>query len=483
MVMEHHPRVAQAGFTMVEIMVAILILLVGVLGTVKMIDVAFAKGTTSRTREAATNLAREIVEVSRSVDYDALVTTTLPATLQALPGLADSAQATPGWQLDRRGIRMSVTVEACIVDDPQDGFASGNTGPGYCSGLGSGSTDNNGDDYRKLDITIAWRGGQQVKLIANVVNPSGGLGPRIVDWSPKSDLEKITLAATTSLRFDVTTTATARTLRWDADDGQPRRELTNVSGSSAWWFTWELGTVGDYSCATPATWLLDSQAYSVSFQAYDGLGVPGDYRTQVVALDRSDPFPVCDVAGGRNPQHGGVIDLQWRPSPETDVVSYSVWREKNGTEEQDRLVCDAVTKPECADTVPIANGSAATYYVRARQGNARGVIDGSPVGLSLPDAVPNEAPASPGSVELSYDPDAVPTVSWSPSADSVVFYRIYRDGNLIKDRYASTIDGAADRFVDNSAAGETNHTYYVSAVDDQFAESEIVPAVIAPAAP
>ena len=55
----------QRGFTIVEVMVAMAILLVGLLGTVAMIDGANATTASTRGREGATNLARELVEASR----------------------------------------------------------------------------------------------------------------------------------------------------------------------------------------------------------------------------------------------------------------------------------------------------------------------------------------------------------------------------------------------------------------------------------
>ena len=120
--MEHRTRLAgEQGFTIIEVMVAAFVMLVGVLGTVKLIDAAIGVGSTSRSREAATNLSREIVEAAREVDYDLLLTSTAQPKFQALSGLADDDAATAGWQIKRRNTTYTVTVGACIYDDPKDG--------------------------------------------------------------------------------------------------------------------------------------------------------------------------------------------------------------------------------------------------------------------------------------------------------------------------------------------------------------------------
>jgi type II secretory pathway pseudopilin PulG len=479
--MDHQPSPGrESGFTIIEVMVAAFVLLVGVLGTLALIDSAMGVGSTSRSREAATNIGREIIESARQIDYNMLLTSTATGKLQALPGLADADAAAAGWQLKRRGVTFTVTVNACIYDDPKDGSFSQNqdTGAGYCPGMTAGNTDPNGDDYRKITVSAAW-GTRNVKLVANIVNPAGGFGPRITNVTATPAIAAdgvLQVNAGTTINVTATTTA-ATSLNWDAGDTKHGGQLANAAGATSWPFAWDLGSPpATYNCAAP-TWTPDAPAYEMTMQPFDN-STPGDLRTQIVAIDRNLPYATCDFTGGRNPQHGAIIDLQWRASFEGDVVSYSVWRDNQGAEAS--LVCADLpaTVTECPDDNPPSGSGALSYYIKAKQNNwSSGQNFGLPKAVTIPAVgTANVAPSAPGSVTLT--PGATPTIAWSPSTDSdgsVIFYRIYRDGQNIANRYARTSNAASSSFVDKDTGGSA-HSYRVSAVDNAFAESAIVPA-------
>src|SRR5438067_1912400 len=93
------------GFTLVEVMVAVALLLVGTLGVITMVTGANAQTAVTKGREGATNLAREITDAARGVDYQSdLTPAAIAPALQAQPALADADPSTPGWQIQRRGI-------------------------------------------------------------------------------------------------------------------------------------------------------------------------------------------------------------------------------------------------------------------------------------------------------------------------------------------------------------------------------------------
>ena len=99
-------------------MVAIVLLLIGVLGTVKMIDDANGLTLNTRGREGATNLARQLVEDGpRRALRQPERHRHLVGELQV--DVPDNDPAS-GWQVRRRGFLYTVTATVCTLDDDQD---------------------------------------------------------------------------------------------------------------------------------------------------------------------------------------------------------------------------------------------------------------------------------------------------------------------------------------------------------------------------
>ncbi len=94
---------AETGFTIIEVLVAATMVIVGVAAALSLIDRANATTVTTKSREAATSLARELGESVRAVQYDRLTPTTLLAELAAQPGLTDSV-AGGAYTLVRRDV-------------------------------------------------------------------------------------------------------------------------------------------------------------------------------------------------------------------------------------------------------------------------------------------------------------------------------------------------------------------------------------------
>ena len=57
------------GMTIIEVMVAMFILVVGVLGTLVLIEGGLSSTSSTTAREQGTNLARDLVERSRQAGY------------------------------------------------------------------------------------------------------------------------------------------------------------------------------------------------------------------------------------------------------------------------------------------------------------------------------------------------------------------------------------------------------------------------------
>src|SRR5438128_2464790 len=113
---------AQAGFGLIETLIAALILVVGIAGLFNALNVSVHGEASTRAREGATNLAREILEDARTIPYAQLTPTDIVSELQAMPGLANAG--TKGWTIARRGYTYTVTVSECAVDDPKDGYGA-----------------------------------------------------------------------------------------------------------------------------------------------------------------------------------------------------------------------------------------------------------------------------------------------------------------------------------------------------------------------
>jgi prepilin-type N-terminal cleavage/methylation domain-containing protein len=181
-------RAGETGFTLVEVMVAVALLLVGVLGVVTMVTGANAQTAVTKSREGATNLSREIVDAARGVDYDSLTTSAIVPALQAQPALADSDPSTSGWQINRRGLVYTISsLPICIIDAQADQFGahpapSDPAAAPYCSGQTTGTADPNPDDFRRMDVTITWSTeghNYSLRETTLIINPSGGIGPTV----------------------------------------------------------------------------------------------------------------------------------------------------------------------------------------------------------------------------------------------------------------------------------------------------------------
>jgi hypothetical protein len=162
-IMQHPESNGEAGFTMVEVIVAMTMLVVGILAMLVMIEGSLSSTSRTTAREQATNLARDLVERAREVPY----ATTAPSVNLEAPIILSHAVAAPTalaaklpenpvvsgpiFVVKRRNVDYSVAVAACSIDDPADGAGladatfcaapSTSTGPGSApagTGLASG---------------------------------------------------------------------------------------------------------------------------------------------------------------------------------------------------------------------------------------------------------------------------------------------------------------------------------------------------------
>ena len=175
----------ERGFTLVEVLVAIFVLLVGVLGVVAMVDGANAITGKTKAREGANNVSRSVVEVARAVPYKNLSDVSLLSALASRPGLGDTS-AGSAYTVSARNVNYDVTLEVCSMDDPKDSLGPRRRADRVLRRLRRGQRlrpfDRNPDDYKRIAITVTWQSRNKtetMKQTSLVSNPVGGLGPTV----------------------------------------------------------------------------------------------------------------------------------------------------------------------------------------------------------------------------------------------------------------------------------------------------------------
>lgn len=180
-----HPVIGgEAGFTMVEVMVAVVLLVTGVLAMLVMVEGSLSSTSRTTAREQATNLARELVERSRQIPYASTTTGAAPA---ALAGSLPEAVSVSGssFVVRRRNVDYAVTVTACSIDDPSDGAGVGNAtfcdAPSNSSGPGSPGSSSGlavGPNVLGLPVTLDV-GGSLIDTVCNAVGTNTAIANEI----------------------------------------------------------------------------------------------------------------------------------------------------------------------------------------------------------------------------------------------------------------------------------------------------------------
>ena len=464
-----HKARSEAGFTLVEVLVASVILLVGVLGTVTVLQGVSRANATTRERDAATNLARDLIEAVHNVPYDRLTDPGVTDRLQTVPGLENAGS---DYTIRRGAVLYGVTVEVCVMDDPRDGGGPRTTAAKLCAGSApAGTQDRNPEDYKVATVKLTWRRGSAQRSITQsgiVTNPGSANGPSVRSIAPRGLVAPylVTNPYTPSIVVDVTTSSKPHAVNWllDGTVQQPAPVMNGPSGL-LWTFTWNIGTVD--------AGVLDGD-YIVSAEAFNQYGVSGPGRQDTVILNRRKPFKPRQVAGGRT--IFGTGEIEWTANSERDIAGYEVWRE--GASGPVCALAQQQLDTTCVDPTPPAD-SIVNYRVYAydkdpmtnqpRRGDASDVLE--VVAANNPPYVPagvTATRAANGTVTLKWER---PSPEDQDAGDAVQFYRVYRDGKALENRYVRWFDDAATVTWQDTATGGATHTYWVTAVDKHYAES------------
>jgi prepilin-type N-terminal cleavage/methylation domain-containing protein len=471
-----------SGFSLIEVMIAALIVVIGAGAAFSLIDSANRAVSSNSARIGATNLSRELSEYARGVDYDLLQSgQVVPAMRQhdTIKGVLSGG----AWNVERRGVTYTIATSVCTFDDPKDGLsATPPTNPcPAAAAVADAPTEVNPDDFRKVTFTLSWvargRAGKTTQSTL-VVNPNGGLGPQIITFTPPSNQ----ITAGTSVEWSSATlpltSTSAAAVHWTTDDLSGGDA---AGGPTSWGFTWDLGT--RFSATAP--WVKDG-TYTVQAQAFDSRGVPGEAKLVTVHVNRGIPGEVPGLVSGYNAALKAV-EMRWKRYDERDLQGYYVIRTADN-----KQICPAAGGLQeglsCADPDPL---DSSTYEVYAadcenlmtgfdceREGVATVT---PPRGKAEPsDPTPPDQPTGLTASVL----DGKPTLAWTapdPGPNGPIrFYRIYRDtGTTLADRYDETVTNAPS-YTDPNPGSTTAHTYWVTAVDQNFNESIVSDPVLSP---
>ena len=458
---------------------AALILAIGLFATVGVIDAANRTTSVTRSREAAVNVARSIIEGARAINYAQLTPANAVTLLQAQPGLADGSGAA-GWQVVRRGITYTLNFTTCAVDDPTDGI--GTDDATFCTvGTPTNPPDASPADYKRVSVNVSWRdtGGPHVINQSGVVTASYH-GPSVTSLSGPGGIYT-TQTNPGFLDFSATTTNGTANVHWYVEGND--QGLATGSGS-AWSFTWSLGaptggapcTPPDPNNPNPAN--VEDGTYIVKASAFDGGGLSGDSRAVTVQINRCPPAAPTGFEGGEAKLWPGV-ELQWDDSPEEDVVGYYVYTSNSASGPWTAVapyLSPDPSQPSCAGLVRTSNcvhqdtNQTIYYAVRAVDKDPSGNLrtgDMTPALLVDPNNSPPKVPKQVGP-----NNSGPFSIQWNPPAGGADFYWVYRD-NLSgrPDRYDSVAQPSGTVvWTDPDPAGVA-HTYWVTSVDSSLAES------------
>lgn len=365
-----------AGFSLVEVLMAMFVLLVGLLSLMMLIDVGNRTTATNRARQSATSLARDVIENARNLPYGQLTQSGVAAVLQPLI-VGSTVSNGSNLTVTRQPYTFTVTFTVCSMDDPADGLGNHDGAPAsggvWCSDVAAeGGADSQPDDYKRFSVTVTPAAPysshpvQETTLI-----PSSGInGPSVTCLStsgtcPGTD-QLITTGASpqnpsatpAGITFNVTTSSQASSVQWYVNGHAPAsNELS--SGANDPYFP--SGTTSSFVWNTAA---VPDGTYQISAVAYDANGHNGTTATLQIKLNRQMATPPSWVNAGYNGFIKGA-DVQWVPSVDGDVLYYRVFSQV-GTNaptqvcQTSALSCSDLTAPAPAGP-PACNNPPQSY--------------------------------------------------------------------------------------------------------------------------
>jgi type II secretory pathway pseudopilin PulG len=465
----------EEGFTMIEALMAAVILIVGLIGLLGLLEATVKASAATRAREGATNLAREILEDARTIPYAQIIPTSIENQLQAMGGLADGSSAS-GWQIERRGFSYTVAVKECAIDNPKDGLAKTH-GSTFCKEpqeewkVGD-KEDTEPEDLKRITVEVSWTLQKRTSTVTQISTLTAA-GQAFGLTATKLELTSpvvstpttpvISAVATKTLTFSVSFPEGTSAIIWSLE-GAKQEQLTPASKATSLTFSWTINEPAQKTYVEDGT-------YQVSAQTVNSTGVIGPPISIPVRLIRGTPAAPSKIVGGFNTVYKGgaateVAELQWKANSERNVIGYRVYGPSK------ELVCPENTNTlstttSCIDFgVPAGKPSERSYTIVALYRNAAEEVAESAAGPVTITRASSTAPNAPTNLLLTKNSDGSVTLKWTAPSGGASFYRIYRGSKEYTSRYGETTE---TEFKDTDAI-ET-HEYWVTAVGTHLTES------------
>lgn len=520
----------EAGFTLVEVLAAALILSVGLVALFQMLIVADHTTANDHIRQAETSLAREVIEDTRTLAYTQLTPTQIPAAIQPLISGSTASGSTltvtrlvnPGNPGSPANYTFNVSFTACSLDDPADGLGDHSlppaSGGSWCpDNPPSGTTDPTPDDYKRVSIVVTPTGAYSTPTVQQtaLIYAKATHGPAVTCLSVDATCPGAnqTYTSGSSVTFNVTTSTPAASIQWLVNGSPPTS--SEIPSGAADPYT-PSGTTSSFTWNLPmanATQTIDG-TYTISARAYDANGNSGTKSSLQVTINEHDAIPPANVYAGWNAAINGV-DVMWTPSVDQDVLYYVVYHQygtnspavvsgcsqvtpQNGLTCTDLSAPSPGTEPTCTSTPGQSFTTPNKYWVVGvdtdpSTGNPR---VSSQLSTQVDANLCNNPPSPPTNLAAgSLNPDGSMTLTWTAPAspqdpdpgDTIAYWRIYRWSGTQPAAPAGRYDlipatdssGAqVTSYSDTSAdPGGTKQSYCVSAVDLNMDESPCSTAV------
>src|SRR4051794_21341301 len=152
----------EAGMTIIEMLVASVLLMIGVLATFALVDAANRNDAAAASRETATNLAREVLEGAHSTPYSQVgASGWIQSELQGLPDgsgtLTSPSTYVQRTTVTRRHSTYTVTVTWCSVDDGRDGYGIHDASIGWCDDSATtAAADGQPEDFKRVKVDVSY---------------------------------------------------------------------------------------------------------------------------------------------------------------------------------------------------------------------------------------------------------------------------------------------------------------------------------------